>query len=190
MKWRPGIEDPSFMGGVTVAAYMIAALLSALVALHSYRLLGVSGFQKQRRLWWILAILLFLLGINKQLDLQSLFTDVGRAIFISQGWYAERRTYQLWLVFILTLMGLVSLFLGGWFIRQTLKENGLVLSGLTFLLAFILVRAVSFHRFDKVLNWRPMGVRMNWILELTGIFCIGIAAISKIYKGRDASKSP
>jgi hypothetical protein len=190
MKWKPGIGDPGFMGWFTVAAYMIAGLLSAFVALHSYRLFGVPDFQKQKRLWAMLAILLFFLGINKQLDLQSLFTDIGRAISVSQGWYGERRTYQFWFVLALTFAGFVSLFLVGWFIRRSLKQNGLVLFGLTFLLTFILVRAASFHHFDEVLHWRPMGIRMNWILELTGIFCIGIAAISKIHKGVRPPKYP
>jgi len=189
MKWKPGIGDPTFMGWFTVAAYMMTALLSAFVALHSYRLFSVADFQKQRLLWWVLAILFLLLGINKQLDLQSLFTDIGRAISIRQGWYSERRTFQFWFILVLAFTSLVCLFSVGWFIRKSLKENGLVLFGLTFLLTFILVRGASFHHFDKVLNWRPMGVRVNWILELTGIFCIGIAAICKIYSGMAASKS-
>ena len=38
------------------------------------------------------------LCINKQLDLQSLFTDIGRVIAWKQGWYQERREFQKWFV--------------------------------------------------------------------------------------------
>src|SRR4030067_1829072 len=119
MKRKPGIGDPTFMGWFTVAAYMVTALLSAFVALHSYRLFCVADFQKQRLLW-ILAILFLLLGINKQLDLQTLFTDMGRAISIRQGWYAERRIFQFWIILVLTFTSVVCLFSVGWFIRKSL----------------------------------------------------------------------
>jgi len=45
-----------------------------------------SGGPKPRRVPWF--------GINKQLDLQSAFTEVMRVVARDQGWYEARRQYQ------------------------------------------------------------------------------------------------
>jgi hypothetical protein len=45
-----------------------------------------------------------------------------------------------------------------------------------FLLTFIVVRAISFHHFDMFISTRVLGVRMNWVLELTGVFLVSLAA--------------
>ena len=44
-------------------------------------------------------------------------------------------------------------------------------------MTFIAVRAVSFHHVDVFLKSAVGGVRMNWALELGGIFLIGLAAV-------------
>jgi hypothetical protein len=56
--------------------------------------------------------------------------------------------------------------------RDVLKRFLLAFSGLFFLLGFIIIRATSFHHVEEVLDFRPVGVRMNWIFELTGIYMI------------------
>jgi hypothetical protein len=183
IQWRPGIGDPSFMGWFTVFSYHITAIICALVAINTQRIFSNSRAKNQNIFWWALAVTLFLLGINKQLDLQSLLIDIGRAILISQGWYEQRRTYKLFIALVMAFTGCVFMIFIGYTLRRTLRENWLVIIGTIFLLTFILVRAAPFPYFDKVLNWRPAGIRMNWILELAGIFSIGIAAVHKIYQG-------
>ena len=49
-------------------------------------------------------------------------------------------------------------------------------SGVLFLVTFLVIRAVSFHHFDSFLKVKLAGVKMNWALELGGIFLIGLAA--------------
>ena len=36
---------------------------------------------------------------------------------------------------------------------------------------------ISFHHFDVFLKSAHLGVRMNWVLELGGIFMIALAAL-------------
>ena len=52
--------------------------------------------------------------------------------------------------------------------------------GLFFLLTFVVIRAASFHHFDAMLGYEILGARMNWVLELTGIYLIVVAALSEI----------
>jgi hypothetical protein len=48
--------------------------------------------------------------------------------------------------------------------------------GLAFLLAFVLMRASSFHHVDAFLASTAMGLRWNWILELSGMGAVTAGA--------------
>ena len=36
--------------------------------------------------------------MNKQLDLQTAFTELGRVLAQTEGWYEQRRTVQFWFI--------------------------------------------------------------------------------------------
>ena len=88
--WRPGIGDPTIGGWVTVVLYF-SAVWSVWKTAH-------SAISSERQLWRAISILFIGLGINKQLDLQTAFTELGRMVAFDQGWYGERRTVQLWFI--------------------------------------------------------------------------------------------
>lgn len=165
------------MGWFTVAAYAAGAVL-ALVANQS----DPSGEdlrqrRVRKRLWLAVAFLMLCLCFNKQLDLQSLFTDIARVIAQEQGWYEGRRGVQKG--FILVVIAGAAAF-GGWFMwrfQAFWRSHKVLLAGLLFLLTFIVVRAVSFHHVDVFLGRRVFGFKMNWALELTGIVLICVAAV-------------
>jgi hypothetical protein len=175
LSWRPTIGDPSFMGWFTVAAYGLGAVLAALA---SWRLAG-SNEKTQRRekwVWLVVAVVMAFLCVNKQLDLQSLLTDIGRVLSRQEGWYEQRRGFQR--LFVVGVLAAAVGF-GGWSIwrfREFWKSHKLLAGGMLFLLTFIVVRAISFHHFDVVISTRVLGVRMNWVFELTGIFLVSLAA--------------
>ena len=163
-RWSPEIGDPTIMGWVTVACYFVAGVVAALVFSRQ------SG--RQRVFWLALAVILFALTINKQLDLQSALTAAGRCMAKLQGWYAERKTFQI--KFILWIIGAsvgTMIFLT-WVMRRDLAQMWLALAGLLFLLTFVAIRAAGFHHFDQFIGYKIGSVRMNWILELGGIAMI------------------
>ena len=113
-RWTPGIGDPSWAGWLTSAAYAVAACLAVLAYrscrseairlertsprdARNERLLAASGC------WPCMT--LTALGINKQLDLQSLFTQVLRDAAHLQGWYDDRRRYQFAFVVVIAAAG-------------------------------------------------------------------------------------
>ncbi len=170
IKWRPEIGDPSLMGWFTVAAYLFAALLA-------WRAAKTARATRRNRIWLGVAVLMAALCINKQFDLQSLFTDLGREVANAGGWYGKRRSVQKW--FVLGVVAGSGVF-GCWFawrFREFLTHHKLLSVGLLFLLTFIVVRAISFHHFDVFLKDDIAGVKMNWLLELSGIALIAGAAI-------------
>lgn len=188
ISWQPKIGDPTFMGWFTVFSYFLAAVICGWLALNLIYKFKAEFIHRQLLFWWSLTLILILLGINKQLDLQSLFTDIGRALSKSQGWYDQRRSVQFWFVLFLGLFGLVFMMVAIRIVLNILRECWLAVVGFIFLITFIFIRAVSFHHFDQVIDLRLSGIRMNWVLELSGIYCILISAILNLIRMKGPKK--
>ena len=166
-RWRPTIGDPSFMGWFTVGSYFACAILSFILTFTNQH-----ADRRSFLFWSMIGLLMVILGINKQLDLQSLFTEVGRQVARAEGWMDQRRIVQFWFIVAFGTTAL-SGFLSFAIIRRDLfRKFMLAFTGLFFLLSFIVVRAASFHHFDQMLGFRFFGAKTNWLLELTGIYLI------------------
>jgi hypothetical protein len=165
-RWRPGIGDPTFVGWFTVLAYFGAAYLC-------WRAAGNSQHRRKVRWFWNgLSILLILLGINKQLDLQTELTFIGRDFAKATGWYEDRRIVQAIFILLIAFGGMIATTALFWIYRFELRRLWPALAGFGFLAAFIVIRAASFHHVDEFLHSGPGGLRMNWVLELGGIAAI------------------
>ncbi len=173
--WQPGIGDPTILGWFTVLSYFLTAFCCLKCGQKNKR---------DRWIWWGIATILFLLGINKQLDLQSLFTIIGKNIAIEQGWYEQRRLVQKNFIIVLITISCASFMFILQGMGRKIKRFILPLFGLFFLLTFIVIRAISFHHVDQLLGWQLAGFRLNWLLELTGISCVAIAGIRQMFKTR------
>lgn len=172
-RWHPGIGDPTPIGWLTVVAYGGATLLCMLCQRKSPQ-------GPQRQFWWLMALVMALLGINKQLDLQTWFTEIGRDMAREQGWYARRRLVQI--VFIAWLI-LAALTARGWLAKRLANLDRYAQragGGLLLLMLFVVVRAASFHHIDQLLGMSLQGMRFNAILELSGIALIVLAAYGRL----------
>jgi hypothetical protein len=169
--WRPGIGDPTVMGWLTVVAYFAVAALCircAIKAPPEPRRRGTVVF------WGGLGALLLLLGVNKQLDLQTWLTLTARRIAIAQGWYENRRPVQMLFVVLVGLAGAAGFAFMWRLVRAHSRKLWLSLLGFVLLLVFVIMRAASFHHMDAVINFRFAGLRMNWVLELGAIGLIAL----------------
>ncbi len=170
-RWRPGIGDPTFIGWLTVVAYALAAGLCIRDALREREV-------RPRFLFWsLLGIMLVLLGINKQLDLQTWLTLTGRHVARAHGWYERRRVFQFWFIIAIAL----SAFAGYAMVWRLAHEHGddlwIPLLGLFLVVCFVVIRAASFHHIDEFLHTSIFGFRLNWLLELGGIGIIIAGAL-------------
>lgn len=181
-RWVPSIGDPTFLGWFTVAAYFASAALCAIYARRLDPSTCPRRLRRNRVLWWGLASALVLLGLNKQLDLQSLLTAIGRGLAQDEGWYRQRRSVQLWFIVITATVGVAMFSLIVFAMRRDWRRNGLALFGIAFLVGFILIRAASFHHVDAWLMRYVGAVRVNWIFEIIGIICIGTSAAINLRK--------
>lgn len=168
-RWSPQIGDPSVLGWLTVLAYAVAALLSARCARVQ---------PEDRRFWQVLALLLAALCVNKQLDLQSAMTATARCIALAEGWYDDRRPFQIRVIKTIVAAGFLGLCVAIWHFRAALPRIRLAMVGTALLVTFVAVRAVGFHDVDTLIGLHVGPARMNWILELSGLVLITINAAS------------
>jgi len=186
--WRPRIGDPTFWGWLTVAAYGLTAVLCLIAALRQNsgwggsKAAGVSGAEDkgarlQRRLWLGITVIMAFLCVNKQLDLQSLLTNLGRIVANRGGWYDERRTIQFWFVVAVGLASVAAFVFLAWKTRSIFRGRTLLLLGLSLLLLFVVMRAASFHHVGVFLERRVLGFKLNWVLELGSIALVAFSAV-------------
>ena len=188
-RWKPGIGDPTVVGWLTVVAYLVAALCCGRAAWRE-PMPGGRARSRPAAFWLFLSAMMVLLGINKQLDLQSFFTLVGRRVLASRGMYQERRYWQA--LFIGAVAASCLALLGGslWLARRSLRHRWLALVGMASVMGFVVIRAASFHHVDVLLASRLGGLKWNWILELGGILIVALGATRLGPSGGPASTRP
>lgn len=176
-----GIGDLSLRGWVTVFAYFVTAFLVQRVLSHRPRRSGSerlgSGTDDAYHFWLFTFALMVLLGINKQLDLQSLITAVGRDFARSQGWYENRRSVQWIFVVGLGAAALASVMSILFLQRRVIWRAKGAFFGLTLLAAFIILRAAKFHHVELLGAWVA---NRSWVLELGGIALVALSAMFHI----------
>ena len=178
IEWTAGIGDPTFMGWLTVALYFFTAFLALRVVVSSGFLFVGENEKLQKQFWLYVALILLFLGINKQLDLQSLLTAIGRYSAHRDGWYENRRFIST--VVIVAILSILSIAMMLFIHRMKpiLKTNLPAIIGLCFLLLFVIIRATSFHHMGLLVSKKIWGIRMYLALEQIGILAIIFSAIS------------
>jgi len=175
-RWHLDVGDPTLLGWLTLAAYLLAGLacwrahrscsFGARALLHA----APAEARHQERLarWWLgIGALMILLGLNKQLDLQTLLTEIGKDIALVHGWYAQRKQMKLAFVLLVGLaFGALALAALYW-LRHVWRRLVPSLLGLLFVLGFVELRVAVFHTLsvapDSGLLADP------WFLELAGV---------------------
>jgi len=176
VRWQLAGGDPTWLGWLAVVAYVVAACLcvrAARVARHAEH--SELGQRRLACFWVLLAVLLLALGVNKQLDLQTLFGRAMRDLAHAQGWYADRRRFQRVFVAVAGVVSLASLSalgLGLWPMRRRVR---LALFGLATLLGFVLLRAALFQHVGP--TWVAHSEPLHAWLELFGVGVLGWAAL-------------
>lgn len=135
-----------------------------------------SSAKFEARFWISNIVIMAFLGLNKQLDIQTLFTEIGRHFAHTGGWYDQRQTIQILFILALSLLAIIAICALFWSLRKMAAAVRVAAIGLCFLCAFVVVRAASFHHVDNFLGEKISGLRWNGILELGGILIITAAA--------------
>jgi hypothetical protein len=187
--WTPRIGDPTIGGWITVVLYLLAAGSCWISA----RKLGLGdiGRSNERRAWWAIFALFLALGINKELDLQTALTEAGRVLAHYQGWFEQRQVVQLAFIALVAIMCLIAAITLLLWTRSAPSPTRLALIGTTIVLGFVLIRAASFHHVDQFIGQKILGLRWNWVLEMSGISLVLFASQwRQVGIAKSVSRSP
>lgn len=128
--------------------------------------------------WLVLGISMVFLGLNKQLDLQKLLSQVGKALVKSAGWHDQRGIIQAAFVVGIALLGLA--FVAGkiYVTRHRLHEFGFAMIGVASLVAFAIFRAATFNHLRILADRIPAHAdAMNAGWELGGSLLVSLGAL-------------
>jgi hypothetical protein len=172
--WSPGIGDPTIGGWLTVILYFLT-MVSCWRTADIIRL-RERYISSERYTWRAVSILFLALGINKQLDLQTALTELGRVLAYYQGWYGERQTVQVWFIVGVAITCITTAIILLIWARKSPAPTWLALLGTAAVLAFVSIRAASFHHIDSLIGQRILGLTWNWVLEMGGISLVLVAS--------------
>lgn len=185
--WAFRANDNDGMGWAITVAYLVVAILCFICSRRIGALPGNTPL-RQRGLWWSVGTVVLLLGVNKQLDLQTPLRDLGRALAEAKGWYQYRRMVQTWFVVALGGMAVGTLVVAAIKMRRTWRHHGLLYVGMVILAGFVVMRAASFHHVKSFEKGVPCGHDLRAIVELTGLAFIGLSAWLTLRRIRDQNK--
>jgi hypothetical protein len=173
LRWQFQLDNPTILGWTVVAFYVGAAACCARAALKSRDALS------REPIWWLLAAGLLFLGVNKQLNLQTLMIVIGRNVFSAGHWYGARRRAQLIFCAVFSVACLGALVWLWWRSRRFFRENQVALAGAIVLVIFVVLRAATINHVDEFLGINLDDENWAWVLEITGSALIGIGALRK-----------
>ncbi|HEU4820878.1 MAG TPA: hypothetical protein VFS87_06940 [Qipengyuania sp.] len=170
--WRASLADASASDWITVAAYLLAAVIAARAAQAARH----RAESRDALFWRLTAAVLVFLGINELFDLQTVLTAVGKAWALWGGWYEDRRLYQFEFILALAVVAFVGGFAALRLTRGAHRTVRWALLGLVFIGIFVLLRAASFHHVDALLGMGPDAFNWGSVQEMLGILIVGLAA--------------
>jgi hypothetical protein len=175
------LGDPTLLGWLTVAFYLGAAAGCLATAWFARRIFNDGRAWVHQIIWLGLAAILFFLGMNKQLDLQSWFTAVVKAVAWEQGWYAYGQRAQVLFLAGFGLVGITAVASIGWLVMRIWRHYLFVFLGLLVILRFIVVRIGTFYAVPlPELSQFTGGFRINGALELIGAAVIALTALNNL----------
>ncbi|MBP6472632.1 MAG: hypothetical protein KBE23_23085 [Chloroflexi bacterium] len=170
--------DPTFLGWLTTVVYLGTAVLCLACALSVKRIFTNGDSRPHMLIWGGLSFVLFFLGLNKELDLQTSFTATIKRLAWEQGLYEYGQRAQVLFLAVFALVGFAVVLVIAWSVRRYWRNYLFLLLGIAAIFRFIVVRIATFYGiFLPELSRFTGGLRINWLLELMGILLIAAAAI-------------
>ena len=182
--WQASIATADAADWITVAAYLIAALASVQASKQAW----LRREPRDHIFWRVTAGLLIFFAVNELLDLQTLFTAIGRQHAIQHGWYGEHRQVQYQFIIGLSAAAVIIGTVALWLIRHTHVAVRVALFGLGLIGLFVVFRAASFYHFDDFLGRGNSAFNWGSIQEMLGIFIVATSATMYIYANRRKNK--
>jgi len=137
-----------------------------------------------------LTALVAFLGIAKHFNLPGAVTELGRMVVNQIGGYEFRREAQVVGLGIITI-GVVLVV--RWAtqhpeFRNTWQRRAPEIVCLIYLCGLVVLRAVSLHQVGALFAAEVFGVRVNWLVELGGIYLLTAIVVIRIIAPLDQAR--
>ena len=158
---KPFFKDNHLLGWLITIAYLALSIGFFKVA-HA----GNQGLQPIN-FWSITAMVMFILFLNKQMDMQTLVIDFLKHYAIQQHWYAYRKPLQA--MFSLLALAFISVifFKNRFALYQFYRLKPQLIVGLGMLMTFFMLRMFSINHVDQVIPYHKQFAVFQHLLELT-----------------------
>ncbi len=170
LAWEMAIEQLGWSAGIVLLAYLVSAWL-CFVCAHAASQAGENG-----RGWHLCCGLLLLLTIESVLQSHVFLLQMLRSLAKAQGWYAERRSGQFYLVAGLGVFALLMLFWLRSRLGEIWSDCAPAVFGIGMTAAVFLIRAISFHDTDQIINANIAGFALGRLVEMCGLAMIALSA--------------
>lgn len=160
------------LGWTMLALYLVAALL----AFRTAAVFSSGNSVAMGRAWICLGAFLTALGLNKQIDLQTLVIELGRYVTFREHLFAYR--LELYVIFFLGFMLAIMAFIAVVMLRFSTelrtfaRQFPLAIGGCSLICAYIIIRATSIDNVDLMLRFNLAQIPFLWLLEAGGLLLI------------------
>lgn len=168
-KWLPMLHHITWVQYGFALAYLICSWMCLVSGAGAHQAGEKAGG------WFLSCFVLLMMAIETILQFNNLLVLLMRAYARSEGWYGERRYWQAIVVAgVIALAVLVVLWL-----RKRQQEDwhlqGNVIFGMSILVVLELMRNISLHHVDAVLNISlGAGIRVERAIEFVGLVLVFI----------------
>lgn len=167
--WKDKRGDPTIIGWFITLLYLLVSVISFYFL---RRIRAINPDIDYKWFWLNVGILIFLLGINKQLDIQMLFADFARLYAKVSGMFENRKPFQQKIISLLATIGISFFTFMIYKLWNAPKRMWMALVGFCILFSFPLIRLVSLHSIEALLYSSILTVKVVDVLELIGIAII------------------
>ena len=183
-QWRLHIGDPTGIGWIITIFYFLTFILCLWAGVAAQKSEKSKGTYESRRLLIGIAVLLLLLGFNKQLDFQELLSIIGRRVAKAQGWYSIRRSVQMTFIVLFTLIVLLSLAKWARWMKGRWHRYGLFFIGIVLILLFVIIQAAFTEHvfFMRTTRYHSGVYILLSILEPVGILLVAVRAFLSLHR--------
>ena len=178
-QWRLLKGDPTGIGWIITITYFLTFIICLWAGITAQKHKNKKEiYGNGCMLLWI-ALLLLLLGINKQLDFQVLFTIIGRNLAKKQGWYNIRSVFQTIFVVSFLLIVLILFILWAGRIKGRWRQCGFHFVGTALILFFVMIRAASIEHisFGHAAQYDTVIHSLLSFFELSGILVVCLGSV-------------
>lgn len=167
----------SFASWTLIAAYTALGFTGLRFA---FRRDGVS-YRQGRQYWFSVAMLLLFMAFNRFSNFLPGVTDQLRTLAESKDLYAFRRPIQFLVLVEVVLLAIM-------FIKKLMKtrhlnkRTSLTILGMLLLVTELLIKTISFHPMDSIINISVGYWTMNGLIESVGIMLVALAFTMSILR--------